>query len=122
MTVIEIDYIRILCKAISRTKEINKYQGKSYSASGGSEAMWKGMVQPPDMEISLGVNYYEYVHITIKPNGDIFLSESALSDSVIKIDSPENEDQIVEKAFKLLDEISAKKENPKDQLSRQSRQ
>lgn len=107
----EINYTEIICKTISRAAELNKYQGKKYSASGGSEAEWKGIRQPLDVEVFLGspnLDYFEYVLITMKPNGDIFLSESAFSMGV-KIDTPKTEDQIIEKAFKLLDEIIARK-------------
>lgn len=112
----KVNYTEIICKAIRRAGELNKYTGKSYSASGGSEAEWKGMSQPLDVEVFLGsyeLEYFEYVCILMKPNGDIFLSESALSDLGAKIDNPESADQIIEKAFKLLDEILARKENQK---------
>lgn len=107
----EINYTEVIYKAIRRTNNLNKYQKRNYTASGGSESAWAGMMQLLNVEVSLGVSYCEYVRITMKPNGDIFLSGSPLSDLGIKIENPENEDEIVEQAIRLLDEILATEKN-----------
>lgn len=106
----DMNYLQIVFKLIDRASELSKTNGGKYSAAGGYQAAFTEVEtqQPLDVEATLGYegpDRSEYIHITMKPNGNIFLNNVSHPNSITKIDNPENEDQVVDAAFMMLAEI-----------------